>query len=50
MAPSAVAPSDPIVAIDLLAAARALAGRVALHPMMEHSLGRPRGLDVGRDA
>ena len=49
MAPSTMSASDTVVTIDLLAAPRALAGRVALDPMMKHSLGRPRRLDVGRD-
>lgn len=50
MTPAAVQPSDPVVALDLLAALGALARRVALHPMVEHLLSRPRGLDVRGDA
>lgn len=50
MAPATMQASDAIVALDLLAASRTLASCVALHPVMKHSLGRPRRLDIGGNA
>ena len=50
MAPSAVQSGDPVVALNLLPALGALGGRVALHPVVQHSLGRPGRLHIRGDA
>ena len=50
VAPPAVKPCDPVVALDLFPALGALGRRVALDPVVQHPLGRPRRLDVRRNA
>lgn len=50
MTPAAMQPRDAVVALDLFAAFGTLSGRVALDPVVEHPLCRPRRFDVGGDA